>query len=65
LISANLSPLTFASNNVIPKVINTFVIKKNTTSSSGNIPKNKIPVVCDGEIDHVVSFNAIISIKER
>jgi hypothetical protein len=57
--------LTFASKSVIPNVSSTLVIKKNKTSSSGNIPKNKIPVVWLGEIDQVVSFSATISISER
>ena len=31
-------------------------MKKNTTSSSGRIPKNKIPVVWVWEMDQVVSL---------
>jgi len=50
---------------VIPKVISTFVIKKNNTSSRGRIPKNNNPVVWVGEMDQVVSVRATISIRER
>jgi hypothetical protein len=49
----------------MPNVISMFVTKKNRTSSSGRIPKNKIPVVWLGEIDHVVSLRATMSISER
>jgi len=49
----------------MPNVMSTLVMKKNTTSSSGNIPKNKMPVVWAGEMDQVVSFKATMSINER
>ena len=53
------------SKRVIPKPMRTLVIKKNKTSSNGRILKNRIPVVCSFEMDHVVSVRAIMSISER
>jgi hypothetical protein len=49
----------------MPNMSRTFVIKKNTTSSSGRIPKNRMPVVCSFEMDQIVSFNARMSISDR
>ena len=36
-----------------------------THSSSGRIPKNKMPVVCCGEIAQIVSLSATMSMRER
>ena len=55
----------FESRRVMPNPMRILVMKKNSTSSNGRIPKNRIFVVCAFEMDQVVSVNATMSINER